>query len=179
MWIERHHVGQAAVAAARDDFANRIGGLARSMSKAGPIATCEWQLLAGEFLDYLGALSVEQPDLDTPEAKAVLKDAAEAAAGAVAYAAYHPHDSFQVMLDDYVNFGMSYDPGGLRTRGTRSPRAEPGTEAEVTIDGQTLSYPAARDDSAGPGHWQTATALAPRGDGPTLGAILKPAGRGR
>ncbi|MCX5195684.1 immunity 49 family protein [Streptomyces sp. NBC_00249] len=74
------------------------------------MATYEWQSIADEFLDYLGALSVETPDLDTPEAKAALKDASEAAAGAVAYAAYHPHCSFQVFLD-YVNFGMSYDPG--------------------------------------------------------------------
>ncbi|SEC11530.1 immunity 49 family protein [Streptomyces sp. 2314.4] len=111
MQIKRHQVGGAAVSAVRDDFANRIGRQVRSMSKAGPIATYEWQSLAEEFLDYLGALSVGRPDLDTPEAKAVLKDATEAAAGAVAYAAYHPHVSFQVMLD-YVNFGMSYDPGG-------------------------------------------------------------------
>ncbi|WP_245236016.1 immunity 49 family protein [Streptomyces durhamensis] len=74
------------------------------------MATYEWQSIADEFLDYLGALSVETPDLDTPEAKAALKDACEAAVGAVAYAAYHPHCSFQVFLE-YVNFGMSYDPG--------------------------------------------------------------------
>ncbi|MFJ5034195.1 immunity 49 family protein [Streptomyces sp. NPDC088560] len=58
----------------------------------------------------MGALSVETPGLDTPEARAVLRDASEAAAGAVAYAAYHPHCGFQVFLE-YVNFGMSYDPG--------------------------------------------------------------------
>jgi hypothetical protein len=74
------------------------------------MATDEWQSIADEFLDYLGALSFETPDLDTSEAKAALKDASEAAAGAVAYAAYHPHCSFQVFLE-YVNFGMSYDPG--------------------------------------------------------------------
>ncbi|MER6047230.1 Imm49 family immunity protein [Streptomyces sp. NPDC001793] len=74
------------------------------------MTTYEWQLLAEEFLDYLGALSVETPDLDSPEAKAVLKDATEAAAGAVAYAAYHPHCSFHIMLN-YVNFGMSYEQG--------------------------------------------------------------------
>ncbi|MFF4953299.1 Imm49 family immunity protein [Streptomyces chattanoogensis] len=111
MQIERHQVSGGAVSAVRDGFANRIGGQVRSMSKAGPITTSEWQWLAEEFLDYLGALSVERPDLDTPEAKAVLRDATEAAVGAVAYAAYHPHVSFQVMLD-YVNFGKSYDPGG-------------------------------------------------------------------
>lgn len=74
------------------------------------MATYEWQLIADAFLDYLGALSVETPDLDTAEARAALKDASEAAVGAVAYAAYHPHCSFNVFLE-YVNFGMSYDPG--------------------------------------------------------------------
>ncbi|MGW1409065.1 immunity 49 family protein [Streptomyces sp. NPDC002403] len=103
-------MGGAVVSAAREDFTNRIGGQVRSMSRADRMATYEWQLIADEFLDYLGALSVEIPDLDTPEARAALKDASEAAAGAVAYAAYHPHCSFQVFLE-YVNFGMSYDPG--------------------------------------------------------------------
>ncbi|MFJ9967256.1 immunity 49 family protein [Streptomyces avermitilis] len=103
-------MGGAAVSAAREDFTNRIGGQVRSMSRAGRITTYEWQSIADEFRDYLGALSVETPDLDAPEAKAALKDASEAAAGAVAYAAYHPHCSFQVFLN-YVNFGMSYDPG--------------------------------------------------------------------
>lgn len=110
MRIERHQVGGAVVSAVREDFANRIGGQVRSMSRAGRMATYEWQSIAEEFLDYLGALSVETPDLGTPEAKAALKDASEAAAGAVAYTAYHPHCSFQVFLE-YVNFGMSYDRG--------------------------------------------------------------------
>ncbi|MFJ6405848.1 Imm49 family immunity protein [Streptomyces hydrogenans] len=108
--MERHQVSGAAVSAAREDFTNRIGGHVRSLSRGGRMATYAWQSIADEFLDYLGALSVENPDLDTAEAKAVLKDASEAAAGAVAYAAYHPHCSFNVFLS-YVNFGMSYDPG--------------------------------------------------------------------
>lgn len=110
MRIERHQVGEAAVSAAREDFTNRIGRQVRSMSKADRMTTYEWQLIAAEFHDYLGALSVATPHLDTPEAKAALKDASEAAAGAVTYAAYHPHCGFQVFLE-YVNFGMSYDPG--------------------------------------------------------------------
>ncbi|MER7117670.1 Imm49 family immunity protein [Streptomyces goshikiensis] len=101
---------EAVVSAAREDFTNRIGGQVRSMSRAGRMATDEWQSIAEEFLDYLGALSVATPDLDTSEAKAALKDASEAAAGAVAYAAYYPHCSFQVFLE-YVNFGINYDPG--------------------------------------------------------------------
>ncbi|MEV0642295.1 Imm49 family immunity protein [Streptomyces sp. NPDC050619] len=110
MRIERHRVGESAVSAVREDFVNRIGSQVRSMSKAGPVTTYEWWTLAEEFVAYLGALSVETPDLHTPEAKAVLLDAAEAAAGAVAYAAYYPHHHFQVFLT-YVNWGMSYDPG--------------------------------------------------------------------
>ncbi|MEU7072990.1 immunity 49 family protein [Streptomyces narbonensis] len=110
MRIERHQVGGAALSAAREDFTNRIGRQVHSMSRAGRMATYEWQSIAEEFLHYLGALSVEIPDLDTPEAEAALKDASEAAAGAVAYAAYHPHCTFNVFLE-YVNFGMSYDPG--------------------------------------------------------------------
>ncbi|WP_437026409.1 immunity 49 family protein [Streptomyces sp. enrichment culture] len=74
------------------------------------MSTYTWQSIADQFLDHLGALSVETPCLDTAEAKAVLEDACEAAAGAVAYAAYHPHCAFQVFLH-YVNFGMCYDPG--------------------------------------------------------------------
>jgi hypothetical protein len=35
------------------------------MSKAGRMATCEWQSTADEFLGHLGALSVETPGLDT------------------------------------------------------------------------------------------------------------------
>ncbi|WP_392676517.1 Imm49 family immunity protein [Streptomyces sp. LN785] len=107
--IERHQVAEAVISAAREDFANRVGGQVHSMSKAGRMATYEWQSIADEFLGYLGALSVETPSLGTPEAKAALKDATEAAAGAVAFAAYHPHCTFQVFLD-YVNFGISYDP---------------------------------------------------------------------
>ncbi|WP_327367528.1 immunity 49 family protein [Streptomyces sp. NBC_01217] len=80
------------------------------MSKADRMSAHDWWLISEEFLDHLGALSVGTPDLGTPEAKAVLDNAAEAAAGAVAYAAYYPHNDFNVFLD-YVNFGMSYESG--------------------------------------------------------------------
>jgi hypothetical protein len=106
--IERHQVGDAAVTASREDFVDRIGAMVRSMSRGGLMTACSWQMIADEFLDYLGALSVRAPRLDTPEAEAVLRDAAEAAAGAVRFAAYHGYDSFHVFLD-YVNFGMGYE----------------------------------------------------------------------
>ncbi|MET9323402.1 immunity 49 family protein [Streptomyces sp. NPDC003038] len=38
--------------------------------------------------------------------------------------------------------------------------AEPGTEAEVTIEGRTLRYPAERKEEAGAHNWQKATAFA-------------------
>ncbi|MEV8021835.1 Imm49 family immunity protein [Streptomyces sp. NPDC086554] len=110
MRIERHHIDESVVAKTVDDFTNGIGRQVRSMSKAGPIHGFEWGMLAEEFLDYLGALSAAPCGLHTAEAKIVLRDACEAAAGKVAFAAYYPVASFQVFLT-YVNFGMSYDRG--------------------------------------------------------------------
>ncbi|MFE7802721.1 Imm49 family immunity protein [Nocardia sp. NPDC057440] len=98
---------EAVLAAARDGFAERIQGECHSMAKAGPIGTYEWWRISREFLDYLGALSVVLPDLDAPEVKAVLDNAAEAAAGGVQCAAYFGNTTFFVFLD-YANFGMDY-----------------------------------------------------------------------
>ncbi|MFG3258198.1 Imm49 family immunity protein [Streptomyces sp. NPDC048172] len=108
MRIERHQVEEEALTAAREGFVDRIGSMVNTMSKAGRMGTSDWELISAEFLDCLGALSVEHPDLDTAEARALLADAAEAATGMVSYAAYFPRDSFSVFLN-YVNFGMSYD----------------------------------------------------------------------
>ncbi|MEV5646921.1 Imm49 family immunity protein [Nocardia sp. NPDC052254] len=97
----------AVLVAARENFAERIQGECHSMSKAGPIGTCEWWQISEEFLDHLGALSVVFPDLDAPEVKSVLDNAAEAAVGGVQCAAYFNNTSFFVFLD-YANFGMDY-----------------------------------------------------------------------
>ncbi|MGX2993231.1 immunity 49 family protein [Streptomyces sp. JNUCC 64] len=103
-------MGQAQVPAVLDDATNRIVRLVISSSKAGRMTASVWSSISDEFLDYLGALSVADPSLDSPEARAVLEAAAESAAGAVQFAAYWPHVSFSVFLD-YVNFGMGYEPG--------------------------------------------------------------------
>ncbi|MER7752993.1 immunity 49 family protein [Kitasatospora sp. NPDC097643] len=108
MHIERHQVDESAISAAREDFANRIGRQVHSYSRVGLMTTTEWQLIADAFLDHLGALSASHPALDSPEARAVLKDATEAAVGAVSFAAYYPVDSFHVFLD-YPDFGMGYE----------------------------------------------------------------------
>ncbi|MGW0712423.1 Imm49 family immunity protein [Streptomyces sp. NPDC002643] len=105
MHIQRHRVTPTAALSPEG-----IRSHAHSLSKAGPITAHEWWLLAENLVEYLAALSVETPGLRTPEAKAVLEDAAEAAAGAVAYTAYHGYDRFQVFLP-YLNFGMTYEPG--------------------------------------------------------------------
>ncbi|MGE7391202.1 Imm49 family immunity protein [Streptomyces sp. NPDC004126] len=121
MVIERHQVSAEKIAAARDDFTNRIGSMTRSMSKAGPIGAYEWEWISQEMLDHLAALSVTEPALDSAEAWAILTDAAEAACAVVRYTAYHPWEPFNVFLD-YVNFGISYDRGddkeGWDTAGT-------------------------------------------------------------
>ncbi|MEW2067463.1 Imm49 family immunity protein [Streptomyces sp. NPDC007346] len=85
------------------------------MSKADRMTNREWWELSEEFLRYLGALSVEYPGMETQEAKFVLDNAAEAAAGAVSYAAYYPYESFSIFLN-YANFGMSYEAGASGKR---------------------------------------------------------------
>jgi hypothetical protein len=107
--IERHQVGENAISATLDGATDRIGRLVISSSKADRMTTGVWSHIAEEFLDYLGALSAVEPELNSPEARAVLEAAAESAAGAVQFAAYWPHVSFGVFLD-YVNFGMTYEP---------------------------------------------------------------------
>ncbi|MEV5602869.1 Imm49 family immunity protein [Streptomyces sp. NPDC052299] len=114
MHIERHVLDEARVSAARDGFDRRIGGLVRTMSSERMTAN-DWSLLAEEFLDHLGALSVQHPALDTPQAEHVLRAAEQAATGAVAFAAYFPGHPFTVSLD-YVNFGVSYDAGADGSR---------------------------------------------------------------
>ncbi|MFI9361698.1 immunity 49 family protein [Kitasatospora sp. NPDC053057] len=91
------------------DFATRIGREVHSYSRAGLMTGTEWTVISRAFLDHLNTLSTSAPGLNSPEAKAVLKDAAESAIGAVSFAAYYPREHFQVFLD-YVDFGMEYDP---------------------------------------------------------------------
>ncbi|MFF4391070.1 immunity 49 family protein [Streptomyces sp. NPDC001552] len=109
MRIERHRVSEAALAAVREDFANKMISDVYSRSRAGQIDAYDWWDITLRFLDGLGAFSTVTPDLDTPEAKAILADAAEAAVGTVSFAAY-PNASFHIFLN-YVNFGRDYDSG--------------------------------------------------------------------
>ncbi|MFF4425706.1 immunity 49 family protein [Streptomyces sp. NPDC001549] len=109
MRIERHRVSEAALAAVREDFANKMISDVYSRSRAGLIDAYDWWDITLRFLDGLGAYSAVTPDLDTPEAKAILGDAAETAAATVSFAAY-PNASFRVFLN-YVDFGSDYDSG--------------------------------------------------------------------
>ncbi|MFE3444264.1 Imm49 family immunity protein [Nocardia sp. NPDC059180] len=107
MRIERRRIDDAVLAAARDGFTERIQGECHSMTKSTPMGSGEWWRISGIFLDYLGALSVVVPDLDAPEVKAVIDNAAEAAAGGVQCAAYFGNTSFNVSLD-YADFWIGY-----------------------------------------------------------------------
>lgn len=113
MRIERHRVSETALAAVREDFANKMISDVYSRSRAGRIDAYDWWDITLRFLDGLGAFSAVNPDLDTPEAKAILSDAAEAAVGTVSFAAYYPKAFFHVFLN-YVNLGLDYeaDPDG-------------------------------------------------------------------
>lgn len=106
----------------RDDFVDRVGSMVHGMSKAGLVTADEWWEVAEELHEYLGALSVGPPGLGTPVARAALDDAAEAAAGAVAYAAYYSKTRFRVFLD-YIDFGMSYEPHKSREDESRTVTA--------------------------------------------------------
>lgn len=121
MRIERHRVSEAALAAVREDFANKMISDVYSRSRAGQIDAYDWWDITLRFLDGLGAFSTVTPDLDTPEAKAILADAAEAAVGTVSFAAY-PNASFHIFLN-YVNFGRDYDSGAGAARSRSAPRA--------------------------------------------------------
>ncbi|MFA7767573.1 immunity 49 family protein [Streptomyces sp. NRRL S-448] len=109
MRIERHRVSEAALAAVREDFANKMISDVYSRSRAGLIDAYDWWDITLRFLDGLGAISAVTPDLDTPEAKAILSDAAEAAVGTVSFAAY-PNAFFHIFLS-YVDFGRDYESG--------------------------------------------------------------------
>ncbi|MFB7253969.1 immunity 49 family protein [Streptomyces nojiriensis] len=106
-------MSETALAAVREDFANKMISDVYSRSRAGRIDAYDWWDITLRFLDGLGAFSAVTPDLDTPEAKAILSDAAEAAVGTVSFAAYYPKAFFHVFLN-YVNLGLDYeaDPEG-------------------------------------------------------------------
>lgn len=121
MRIERHRVSEAALAAVREDFANKMISDVYSRSRAGLIDAYDWWDITLRFLDGLGAYSAVTPDLDTPEAKAILGDAAETAAATVSFAAY-PNASFRVFLN-YVDFGRDYDCGAGAAPSRSAPHA--------------------------------------------------------
>lgn len=105
------------MAAARERFAARIGSMVASMSKAGPVTAYGWWLICEEFLDHLGAHSTGTPDLDTPEAKAALGNAAEAA-GRERVSAARAGDR----LRDRGPAGPGVRPGETPGRGRRAGR---------------------------------------------------------
>jgi hypothetical protein len=85
--IERHGASEDAVRRALEDFASRIGREIGLRQRAGREGT-GWGIIATEFLDYVGARSLEDPDLSTEDVALALGSAAEAALAAVVLDAY-------------------------------------------------------------------------------------------
>ncbi|MBT2384061.1 immunity 49 family protein [Streptomyces sp. ISL-11] len=106
--IARHTVADARVTAAVDDFASRIGRQVDLMQHSEGRDAFGWEMIADEFLDYVGALSLAAPDLPSKEAHEALRAAADAARGVVALDVYQ-WESVHVFID-YVNFGLTYGP---------------------------------------------------------------------
>ncbi|MBB6396205.1 hypothetical protein BKA00_003119 [Actinomadura coerulea] len=63
MRIERHRIGAKRLREATEDFAGRIGRSVRLQQEAGRDGF-GWQMIANDLLDYAGARSVEDPQID-------------------------------------------------------------------------------------------------------------------
>ncbi|MFE0046651.1 immunity 49 family protein [Streptomyces albireticuli] len=104
--IARHSVGESGVTEAITDFASRIGRQVGLMQHSPGRDTFGWEMIADEFLDYVGALSLTDPGLRGKDAEAALRSAAAAALGVVTVGVYR-WESVSVFID-YVNFGLTY-----------------------------------------------------------------------
>ncbi|GAA2434110.1 Imm49 family immunity protein [Streptomyces mauvecolor] len=125
MRIERHRIGEAALAAAEAGFAERIAGDVQRMQD-DPRPARGWRAIAGAFLDYLGARSTRLPELGGKDAEVALGSAAAAAVGALELTVF-PGWQFDVFID-YAEAGVSY--GGEFD----------GDEENGTRDGQVRSF---------------------------------------
>lgn len=108
--IARHSVDASRVAAAVEGFAERIGRQVGLMQHSPGRDTFGWEMVADEFLDHVGALSLTDPELRGEDARAALRSAAAAALGVVTVGVYQ-WEPVGVFID-YVNFGVRYGPAG-------------------------------------------------------------------
>ncbi len=116
--IERHEVAGDRLAAALTGFADRIADSVHRMQHDEDPAF-GWHLVANDFLDHLGARSVDHPELTGSDVREAVRAAADAGLGSLRLAAT---GSAHVMIE-YVNEGVdhsarpdSVDPGQwLRT----------------------------------------------------------------
>ncbi|MEV6042525.1 immunity 49 family protein [Streptomyces xanthochromogenes] len=105
MRIERHRIGEPALAAAEADFAERIAAEVHRMQE-DPLPATGWRLVADDLLDYLGARSVRVPELSGKDAETALGSAAAALVGALELAS-SPGRQAEVFID-YAGAGVSY-----------------------------------------------------------------------
>lgn len=139
MRIERHQVGEDELIVALDSFVERIDDdVYRMQNDESP--AWGWEMVAESFLDYLGALSVTNPDLTGKDARIACESAAAAAVGSLALRvgrAGHPH-----VFIEYTGTGVSY-------RDDRPAEDPHGVSAGDWLDSFFLAFVAKLSDQHG------------------------------
>ncbi|MEV4134077.1 immunity 49 family protein [Dactylosporangium sp. NPDC049742] len=108
MRIDRHTVVDERIVAATDDFPRRVAALVDAEQEGGP-SGIGWSIITGVLLDYVGARSVDDPDLSDLDVRLALRSAGETATGAVMVAARPSGERLAVTVP-YTGTGVSYGP---------------------------------------------------------------------
>jgi hypothetical protein len=107
--ISRHPVAGHRIAAAVDDFAERLAAAVDAEQEGGSDGA-GWSIITGLLLDYVGARSLTDPELTDPTTRLALSSAAETATGAVAVPARPAGERLAVTVS-YTGTGVAYGPG--------------------------------------------------------------------
>jgi hypothetical protein len=107
--IDRHAVMEQRMAAASDCFTQRLTAMVDAEQEGGP-GGAGWSIITQLLLDYVGARTVDDPDLSSPDARLALRSAGETAIGAVAVVARVPSERLVVTVP-WTGTGVSYSPG--------------------------------------------------------------------
>ncbi|MFI6346224.1 immunity 49 family protein [Streptomyces sp. NPDC050560] len=160
MRIERHEVGEARLAAATADFAERVGKDVHMMQH-DPMPAEGWTMVAETFLDYLGARSVHDPDLTGRDAEVAFRSASAAGVGSLLLRTrfHRPHDIFV----DYTGVGASYGPEREDDTGGPSP--------SDWLDAFWLAFLAGTSETAAEGFIEAASAWRERPPRPDIALV--------
>ncbi|WP_407990527.1 immunity 49 family protein [Kitasatospora sp. CMC57] len=120
---------------ATEDFAEQVAGEVHRMQDVAPGRS--WRRVADSFLDYLGARSLDNPQLAGKDARIACESAAAAAVGALALSvgrAGHPH-----VFIEYTGTGVPYGGG-------RAAEKPDGVAARSWLDPFFLAFVARLSD---------------------------------